>query len=68
MQKRTESGSPVVILDTVHFHRVFLGGQAWIDKPGQSDPETKKPLFYYAHPIFWAFFNLVGDGGAAGAS
>ena len=42
---------------------------ALIDKPGQSDPETKQPLFYYAHPIFWAPFILVGDGGsAAGAS
>jgi CHAT domain-containing protein len=36
---------------------------ALIDKPAQTDPDTKEPLFYYAHPIFWAPFILVGDGG-----
>ncbi len=38
---------------------------ALIDKPGQTDAETNAPLFYYAHPIFWAPFILVGDGGGA---
>jgi len=36
---------------------------ALIDRPAQTDPETGKPVFYYAHPIFWAPFILVGDGG-----
>ena len=26
------------------------------------DPDTNKPMFAYAHPIFWAPFTLVGDG------
>jgi CHAT domain-containing protein len=39
---------------------------ALIDRPGQTDPKTGEPLFYYAHPIFWAPFILVGDGGGAG--
>ena len=28
-----------------------------------SNPETGAPLFSYAHPIFWAPFALIGDGG-----
>ncbi len=38
-----------------------------IDGPGYLD-SAGKPLFSYAHPIFWAPFTLVGDGtgGAAG--
>jgi CHAT domain-containing protein len=28
------------------------------------DPATKKPVYFYAHPLFWAPFSLVGDGGA----
>ena len=36
---------------------------ALIDGPGAIDPATKVPLFSYAHPIFWAPFTLVGDGG-----
>jgi CHAT domain-containing protein len=39
---------------------------ALIDRPGQIDPDTKETLYYYAHPIFWAPFILVGDGGGAG--
>ena len=35
---------------------------ALIDGPGYADPETKKTLFSYAHPMFWAPFTLVGDG------
>ena len=36
---------------------------ALIDGAGAVDPATKQPLFSYAHPIFWAPFSLVGDGG-----
>jgi len=35
---------------------------AVIDGPGYVDPATKKTLFSYAHPLFWAPFSLVGDG------
>jgi CHAT domain-containing protein len=37
---------------------------ALIDRPGPADPATGETLFYYAHPIFWAPFVLVGDGGS----
>jgi CHAT domain-containing protein len=37
-----------------------------IDRAGKTDKKTGRPLFYYAHPIFWAPFILVGDGGGAG--
>jgi CHAT domain-containing protein/tetratricopeptide (TPR) repeat protein len=33
-----------------------------LDKGVYQDPETGKPLFAYAHPLFWAPFTLVGDG------
>jgi len=36
---------------------------ALIDGPGYLDPATQKTLFFYAHPMFWAPFTLVGDGG-----
>ena len=36
---------------------------ALIDGPGPSDPATGRTAFSYAHPIFWAPFSLVGDGG-----
>jgi len=36
---------------------------ALIDGPGAVDPGSKQPLFSYAHPIFWAPFAVVGDGG-----
>ena len=36
---------------------------ALIDGPGELDPATRKAAFSYAHPIFWAPFSLVGDGG-----
>ncbi|HLJ21264.1 MAG TPA: CHAT domain-containing protein, partial [Stellaceae bacterium] len=36
---------------------------ALIDGPGAVDPDTKQTLFSYAHPLFWAPFTLVGDGG-----
>lgn len=34
-----------------------------IDGQGYVDPGTAKPVFSYAHPIFWAPFTVVGDGG-----
>jgi CHAT domain-containing protein len=36
---------------------------ALIDDGGLIDPQTGKAVFSYAHPIFWAPFTLVGDGG-----
>ncbi|MFQ5757849.1 MAG: CHAT domain-containing protein, partial [Acidiferrobacterales bacterium] len=33
-----------------------------IDGPGRTDANGRT-LFSYAHPIFWAPFSLVGDGG-----
>lgn len=34
-----------------------------IDGPGYVDPATRATAFAYSHPIFWAPFSLVGDGG-----
>ena len=34
-----------------------------IDGPGFVHPRTRRLVFSYAHPIFWAPFSLVGDGG-----
>ena len=39
---------------------------ALIDGPGAAGADGK-PLFSYAHPIFWAPFSLVGDGGVNAA-
>ncbi len=36
---------------------------ALIDEGGYLDPESGKMVFSYAHPIFWAPFSLIGDGG-----
>ena len=36
-----------------------------IDGPGYVDPASGKEVFSYAHPIFWAPFTLIGDGGGA---
>ncbi|HEX9464815.1 MAG TPA: CHAT domain-containing protein [Alphaproteobacteria bacterium] len=36
---------------------------ALIDGAGYVDPDHKATVFSYAHPIFWAPFALVGDGG-----
>lgn len=36
---------------------------ALIDDGHFTDPTTNKVIFSYAHPIFWAPFTLVGDGG-----
>jgi len=35
---------------------------ALMDSPGYRDG-AGKTLFSYAHPIFWAPFSLIGDGG-----
>ena len=35
-----------------------------IDGPGYIEAGSPKPAFSYAHPLFWAPFSLVGDGGA----
>jgi hypothetical protein len=34
-----------------------------MDGPGFVERGTNAILFSYAHPIFWAPFTLVGDGG-----
>lgn len=34
---------------------------ALMDSPGRADGRTGKPLFSYAHPLFWAPFVVVGD-------
>ena len=39
---------------------------ALIDGPGYVDGKTGKAVFSYAHPIFWAPFSLIGDGGGNG--
>lgn len=36
---------------------------AQIDGPGYVDSQSGKTVFSYAHPIFWAPFTLIGDGG-----
>jgi len=36
---------------------------AMIDGGAYPDPATGEALFAYAHPIFWAPFTLIGDGG-----
>jgi CHAT domain-containing protein len=40
---------------------------ALIDGQGYVDPTTRQTVFAYSHPIFWAPFALVGDGGGSGA-
>lgn len=34
-----------------------------LDNGVYTDPQTQAPVFAYAHPLFWAPFALVGDGG-----
>ena len=36
---------------------------ALLDGAGYIDPATGKQVFAYAHPLFWAPFTLIGDGG-----
>jgi CHAT domain-containing protein len=38
---------------------------ALIDGPGFVDPASRRTVFAYSHPIFWAPFALVGDGGGS---
>ena len=33
-----------------------------VDGPGYQD-EQGKTLFSYAHPLFWAPYTIIGDGG-----
>ena len=45
--------------------KALLGAMVgMIDGPGFIDPNSGEIVFSYAHPIFWAPFSLVGDGGA----
>jgi CHAT domain-containing protein len=37
--------------------------QTLMNGPGYIDSKSNKVVFSYAHPIFWAPFSLVGDGG-----
>ncbi|MBL8834304.1 MAG: CHAT domain-containing protein [Rhodospirillales bacterium] len=37
---------------------------ALIDGAGYVDPASRQTVFAYSHPIFWAPFALVGDGGS----
>jgi CHAT domain-containing protein len=39
-----------------------------IDGPGYVNPATNKTVFSYAHPVFWAPFALIGEGGHANQS
>ena len=34
---------------------------ALIDGPGHVDVRSKRTLYTYAHPLFWAPFVVVGD-------
>jgi CHAT domain-containing protein len=44
--------------------RALQQTMTWLmDGPGFVDPRTNTVVFSYAHPIFWAPFTLVGDGG-----
>jgi CHAT domain-containing protein len=36
-----------------------------INGPGFVDPESDRAIYSYAHPIFWAPFSVIGDGGKA---
>ncbi len=38
---------------------------ALLDHAGLVDRRTNQLVFSYAHPLFWALFTLVGDGGGA---
>ena len=38
---------------------------ALIDGTGEADAGSQRNAFSYAHPIFWAPFSVVGDGGAS---
>lgn len=38
---------------------------ALIDRGVYEDEHSKRAVFSYAHPLFWAPFILVGDGGGS---
>ena len=38
---------------------------ALIEGDGRLDATTGRPMFSYGHPIFWAPFTLIGDGGVS---
>jgi len=38
-------------------------GQPALGTPGKVDPGTKATVYSYTHPLFWAPFSLIGDGG-----
>jgi CHAT domain-containing protein len=54
--KRYATGAPTAKADSLRQAMVDL-----LDSPGYLDPATQKPVFAYAHPLFWAPFVLVGD-------
>ena len=41
---------------------------ALVDGDGYVDPQSGKTVFTYSHPIFWAPFSLIGDGGRNSAT
>lgn len=47
--------------NTSRAQAVREASQALIDSPGYLDPQTKKLLYSYAHPMFWAPYTLIGD-------
>ena len=56
--KRYAAGAPTAKADSLKAAMVAL-----IDSPGFIAPDTGKPAYAYAHPMFWAPFVLVGDKG-----
>jgi CHAT domain-containing protein len=53
---------------TVTRARALQQTMNWLIDDGVAiDPDTKQISFSYAHPMFWAPFMLVGDGGGSGA-
>ncbi|MEN9760077.1 MAG: hypothetical protein RL676_1228, partial [Pseudomonadota bacterium] len=47
--------------NTSRAQAVREASQSLIDAPGYLDPQTKKLLYSYAHPMFWAPYTLIGD-------
>jgi hypothetical protein len=41
---------------------------ALVRGPGYVEPSTGRTLFGYAHPLFWAPFSFVSDGGGGGVT
>ncbi|HEY1503185.1 MAG TPA: CHAT domain-containing protein [Stellaceae bacterium] len=55
---KREAASPGIAREALRQAMLSL-----IDGPGMIEPATQKSLYSYAHPLFWAPFSLVGDGG-----